>query len=95
LDYLVNLPTKRAPSDEIAKKNKKYNDSMINKLHGVKFLYSKRAYTKLSEQIRDFYKMIIDNNFEPSPLWPSTADNYLKEKTIGDKVSYFNTSEKC
>ncbi len=36
---------------------------MINKLHGVKFLCAKRGYTQLAEQMRDFYKGIINSTF--------------------------------
>lgn len=61
---------------------------MINKLHGVKFLCAKKGYVKLAGLMQEFYKMILDGNFEPSPYWPSALDNYKKEKHVGDKVAY-------
>ena len=61
---------------------------MVNKLHGVKFLCAKKGYLKLADQIRNFYKMIIDNTFEVSEYWPCWQDNYMKERQIGDKVAY-------
>ena len=53
---------------------------MINKLHGVKFLLSKRGYQKLAGQIKEFYEKIDEKPFTPSPIWPSVRDNYMKEK---------------
>ena len=51
---------------------------MINKLHGVKFLLSKKGYMKLAEQIKAYYRSLDDENFVPSHLWPTSRDNWNK-----------------
>lgn len=37
---------------------------MLNKLHGVKFPRSKKNYVKLSEEMNNFYELIIEDKFE-------------------------------
>ena len=61
---------------------------MINKLHGVKFLLSKKGYLKLAEEIKEFYKNIEADNYQQSEHYPLTRDDYMRERVVGDQVAY-------
>jgi hypothetical protein len=44
---------------------------MISKYHGVKFPKGKKGYTKMADDMAEFYKLIIDKKFVESTQWPS------------------------
>lgn len=61
---------------------------MINKLHGVKFPRTKKAYVKMGEDIADFYQQLIENRFVQSPHWPSVFETEGRELKVGEPVAY-------
>jgi hypothetical protein len=61
---------------------------MVNKLHGVKFPKNKKGYTKLTEEMADFYESIIEDKFEQSGRWPVSAKVANADLKVGDTVAY-------
>ena len=61
---------------------------MVNKLHGVKFPRSKKAYVKLTETMAAFYKNLLDESFEESQIWPSAPETEVSDLKPGNVVAY-------
>jgi hypothetical protein len=61
---------------------------MLNKYHGVKFPRSKKAYTKMGEDIADFYQQLLEKRFAESPQWPSVLETEVRQLKVGETVGY-------
>ena len=64
---------------------------MLNKLHGVKFPQSKKAYVRVAEDTKSFYEGLLPLNVKPfqhSKLWPWFYETQKADIKVGDTVAY-------
>ena len=64
-----------------------FNDTTVNKYHGVPFPPSRRGYIKLLKHVEEFYEKLIKGVYEPINYFESGNHIVYDKLGAGDKIA--------